>query len=264
MYLFDECRLLLAPQPMALPVAVDTDKLNSDLASVLGGNAGPGPLFASGAQATGATDGGAASGSDGAAVASSDEATASSTAPSAASSLASHAHVTNRSFNLDHPAFAEVRHNRPLSQRYRSFFDATVRAAQCRSAAAAHAASAHAAGGRGPSGQDPAATAEKEEEATEATEAAEAELRFRGKAGRGFWAQARRVTASTFARLCDDRRRFFTTPNTCVPASHTHVCTGSMRTCRTHRTHRTHKPKGTNTWPAPDLETAGAAPALLE
>jgi len=110
-----------------------------------------------------------------------------------------------------------------------------LRSAQCRRAQtlAADTKAAHAAAATAGSHSDPkalaklAATAEKTavsanaaaaaaEDATSAnasTTSSEFAARFAGKTGQGFWAQARRIVASTFSRLGEDRRHFFTTPN---------------------------------------------------
>jgi hypothetical protein len=135
----------------------------------------------------------------------------------------SHAHVTNQSFNKEHPSYDAACHNQALSG-CDALHCALLAAQETRkdsagvpsvAAAASEAtATAGAAATAAPPATTTAAGASSSLAATAAGAASSLAARFHNKRGQGVWAQVRRIAASTFARLGADRRKFFTTPNT--------------------------------------------------
>jgi hypothetical protein len=179
-YLYDECRVLFSPTAMSLPVDVSTpeetavaEKVDNDVNQC-------------------ATDEVEEKGKSKLIVEQTSD-----------KPKELHAHVTNQSFNKEHPSYSALIHNQALSTC--DVLHSELSRAQERHRLASAVESVEDAPQTAISSADGAAAPVK----TTAKSA-----RFTDKRGQGIWAQVRRITATTLARLGADRRRFFTTPNT--------------------------------------------------
>ena len=106
-YLFDECRVLISPVPMEVPMRID-------IQDAPGTRGGGGTVDAADAGGEAETEVGAAAAAARASEAGAEAEGAAAAAAAGAGDL--HAHITNRSFNKAHGAYAAGVHNQPLSQ----------------------------------------------------------------------------------------------------------------------------------------------------
>ena len=108
-YLFDECRVLISPVPMEVPMRIDIQD-----ASGTRGGSGTADVADAGGEVETAFVAAAAAARTSEAGAEAEGAAAAAAAAAGAEDL--HAHITNRSFNKAHGAYAAGVHNQPLSK----------------------------------------------------------------------------------------------------------------------------------------------------